>query len=117
VIVTPLLVTLFSPVASRHAQNAPSHVIVVAINRMALIIMAVRQVVKRFELELDPRKEFKGLIPHALLEDESTDERQRIHRLWFQFTESVNMLCKTRQNVLINKHMRKAVFDSGMENL
>jgi hypothetical protein len=107
-------VTLFSPVASRHV---PSHVIVVALHRMALIIMAVRQVVKRFELELDPRKEFKGLIPYVLLQDESTDERQRIHRLWFQFTESVNILCKTRQNILVNKHMRKAVFDSGMENL
>lgn len=79
--------------------------------------MAVRQVVKRFELELDPRKEFKGLIPDCFLQDESTDARQRIHRMWDQFTESVNNLCKTRRNILMNKYLRKAVFDSGMHNL
>lgn len=79
--------------------------------------MAVRQVVKRLELELDPRKEFKGCFPHSLLADESTDERQRICRSWAPFVESVNELCKTRRNIMVNKYMRRAVFDSGMTNL
>lgn len=78
---------------------------------------AVRQVVKRHEVELDPRKEFKERIPNSLLFHELPHDRQRIHRLWGQFTISVNALCKTRRNILINKHIRKAVFDSGMERL
>jgi hypothetical protein len=78
---------------------------------------AIRQVVKRFELELDPQKKFKGIIPHFLLEDESTDERQQIQRTWCQFTESVNDACKTRRNIMVNNDLRKAVFDSGMRNL
>lgn len=68
-------------------------------------------------MELEPRKEFKREIPNQLLQEESTEERRRIQRLWMQFTASVNDLCKTRRNILVNKNIRKSVFDSGMENL
>lgn len=87
------------------------------VKKNSTMSMAMRHVVKRYEMELDPRKEFKELIPSELLVDESADVRQRIEYLWTKFVSSVNDLCKTRRNMLVNKNIRKTVFHSAMENL
>jgi len=78
---------------------------------------ALRQVVQRYEMELDIRRQFKDLIPDECLAGESSYERQRIIRLWASFIISVNELCKTRRSKIVKKSLRKAVFHSGMENL
>jgi len=77
--------------------------------------MAVREVRDQLVVNLDPRKEFSLSLPRRFFKDEP--DREKILELWGAFSVSVNKLCRTRTSILSNHYSKKAVFNSGMENL
>eukprot|EP00977_Amphora_coffeiformis_P022744 scaffold11442_cov177-Amphora_coffeaeformis.AAC.2 len=78
---------------------------------------AVRQVIDNFEISLDLSKDFAACLPPGFLEDEP--HRERLMDIWNRDVQkAISDLFRTRRNsVLMNRHTKKAVFESAMENI
>ena len=77
--------------------------------------MALRGIEDTFTIQFDPRKEFNCDIPRGFLEYET--DTARIERIWKDFLSSMNRLCKSRQAFFQNKHFKKSIFASAMDQL
>lgn len=75
----------------------------------------VRGIEDTLTVQFDPRKEFNCNIPREFLEYET--DTVRIARIWNDFLLSMNRLCKSRRAMFQNKHLKKSIFNSAMEQL
>ena len=77
--------------------------------------MAVREVKVQWVLPLDPHKKILRFLPKPFYENEP--DRVKVLALWAHFKDCANKLGRARCSLAGNLHIKKKVFQSGMENL
>lgn len=78
--------------------------------------MAVREVVKRYAMAINPSKQFEEQIPSFVLEGEDENIESMIV-LWQSLVTEVNKTFKTKRNVMVTRMARKTLFETALFRL
>jgi hypothetical protein len=84
--------------------------------QLTTTMSAVRQVINTYFIPVNPKQDFCATLPSHFLADEP--QHARIAHIWETTVRTaINLLCRARKSRMIHHSTKRAVFQSGMENV